>query len=56
MGIGNDVDQMLGRPDLGVIQQLHGSKAVMWVGSLLLGLLLHCCHHPFQLCLLLLLA
>lgn len=41
---------------LRVIEQLYSSKAVMWVGVLLLGLLLHCCHHALQLCLLLLLA
>ena len=41
---------------LRVIEQLYSSKAVMWVGILLLGLLLHCCHHALQLGLLLLLA
>ncbi len=41
---------------LRVIEQLYSSEAVMWVGVLLLGLLLHCCHHALQLCLLLLLA
>lgn len=41
---------------LRVIEQLHSSKAVMWVGILLLGLLLHRCHNALQLCLLLLLA
>ena len=41
---------------LRVIEQLYSSEAVMWVGVLLLGLLLHCCHHSLQLCLLLLLA
>lgn len=41
---------------LGVIQQLHSSKAVMWVGILLLCLLLDSRHDPLQLSLLLLLA
>ena len=41
---------------LGIIEQLHSSKAVVWVGIFLASLLLHRGHHPLQLGLLLLLA
>ena len=41
---------------LWIMQELHSCKALCLFAMLLAYLLLHCCHHPLELCLLFLLA